>query len=154
MRTVGKDSVFNLSMMQGLGPAGVPRRVVVARLAHIRRCTTFVQPGLPNFLIMRCSVGAVAEQVPSRYDHDVSLVRLGRLPRSRDSAVDSSEESAASYLASCSSSLLSQRLQASRFFARKLASLQAGPQYFPLRLTGVNPLLQCGQCRAPGLNGG
>lgn len=36
-----------------------------------------------------------AEQ--SRYNHDISLVRLGRSPRSRDSAVGSGTESAASY---------------------------------------------------------
>jgi hypothetical protein len=94
-RGLGKDSVFDLSMVQGMWPAGVPRQVGVARLAHMRRCTTCVQPGVPNLLIMRCSVGAVVGRGPSRYHHDVSLVRLGRLPRSRDSAVDSCEESAA-----------------------------------------------------------
>ena len=89
MRHVQEDSVFNLSMMQGMRPAGVPRQVAIARLAHMRRCATYAQPGLPNLLIMRCSVGAVAKQDRSRYHRDVSLVRAGRSPRFRDSAVDS-----------------------------------------------------------------
>jgi hypothetical protein len=33
--------------------------LVVARLAHMQRCTTFVKPGVPTLLVLRWSVGAV-----------------------------------------------------------------------------------------------
>lgn len=47
----GEDSNFNLSVTQGVRHTGVPRCVVVARFAHIGRCTNCVQPGMPNLFV-------------------------------------------------------------------------------------------------------
>lgn len=44
VQLMGKDSIFNLSMMQGMRFAGVPQRIVVACLAHIGRRARFVRP--------------------------------------------------------------------------------------------------------------
>jgi hypothetical protein len=101
-----KDSHFILSMGQGVRHAGGPQRVGVARLAHMAtphsvRAVLIAEP----LCIALFGERRRAETV--EYNHDVSLVRLGRLPRCRDSAVDSCEESAASFFRGRSAILLS-----------------------------------------------
>ena len=56
------------------------RRVSLAPVPAQSACG----PALPDFFVSRHPMGAATEQARSRYNDRVSLVRLGRPPRSRD----------------------------------------------------------------------